>query len=58
MSYCARCNYWIHPGYEVLYKEAYYHDHCAVQEAKEAREQKAVKRKKHSKFRVIIGGKK
>jgi hypothetical protein len=53
MSYCARCNYWIHPGYEVLYKEAYYHDHCAVQEAKEAREQKAVKRKKRSHLRLV-----
>lgn len=49
---CARCHCWIHKGYEVWYKQQTYHSLCAAQQAN------VVRRKKHSRFRVLIGGKK
>lgn len=48
---CARCQSWIHPGYQVFYQKKTFHSQCAAQQAN------VMKRKKRSNFRVIIGGK-
>lgn len=54
---CARCHQWINQGCEVYFQKEAYHDHCAVQQSKEA-QLPVILRKKKSKFRLIQGGKK
>lgn len=46
---CARCSYWVYRGFEIQYREKYYHQPCA---AEEARNQTIVTRKKKSYLRV------
>jgi hypothetical protein len=47
---CKSCNCWIYKGFEVLYRDAYYHAECAVEAVK-----MVVRRRKKSKFRLIRG---
>jgi len=67
---CSRCKQWIHPGFEVAYRQQYYHSGCAVEQIAtdklddqkliDQRETEAAERahKARKAFRLIIGGKK
>ena len=46
---CARCSYWVYRGFETVYREKYYHQSCA---AEEARNQTIVTRRKKSHSRI------